>query len=155
VLRHHNEHQHAEVTLVVEEGITPSVLVAEDDPDLRAAMKLIFERAGYRVLIAPDGVATLDMVGQWHPDLIVLDVRMPGASGLDVCRTLRADPAVATVPILIVSASVLTGDVKAGTEAGADAYLAKPFSNNELLTNATALLSRLSAGHEVDFRPCT
>lgn len=118
------------------------VVIGEDDPDLCTAMKMIFQRAGHQVCVAADGLTTLETARRWRPGLLVLDVAIPGMSGLEVCRVPRADAGTAHLPILIVSASAFPGDLDAGRAAGADDYLAKPFANAELLARATTLLRR-------------
>lgn len=118
------------------------MLIAEDHPDLITAMTMIFDRAGHSVLTARDGRTTLDLTRGCRPDLVVLDVAMPGMTGLQVCRTLRADPQTAATAILIVSSWALPAAVQDGLAAGADDYLIKPFRNDELLARAQGLLSR-------------
>lgn len=123
-------------------GSAATVLIAEDDPDVCTALKTIFMRAGYRVLTAADGTAAIDMVHRWRPDLLLLDVSMPGITGLDVCRIVRADPDSAGMAVLMVSSWAFATDFEAGLAAGADGYLVKPFSNDEVLERADALLRR-------------
>jgi DNA-binding response OmpR family regulator len=119
-----------------------TVLIAEDDPDVCTALKTIFMRAGYRVLSAADGSATIDLTHRWRPDLLLLDVSMPGITGLDVCRIVRADPDLSHVAVLMVSSWAFASDFEAGLAAGADGYLVKPFNNDEVLARAEALLDR-------------
>jgi DNA-binding response OmpR family regulator len=126
-----------------EEDTTALVLIAEDNADLSLAMTMIFRRAGHQVLTAGDGQATLKLTRQRQPDLLVLDVSMPGTNGLDTCRALRGDPDTAAIAILMVSAWASPADVLAGHEAGADDYLVKPFRNDQLLSRADAMLSRM------------
>jgi two-component system phosphate regulon response regulator PhoB len=118
------------------------VLIAEDDQDLSVALRMIFERAGHDVLMARDGRAALDLARRYRPDLVVLDVSMPGVTGLDVCRALRAAPETAAAAILIVSAWASPAHVQTGRDAGADDYIVKPFRNDAMLARAEALLSR-------------
>jgi DNA-binding response OmpR family regulator len=124
-----------------------TVLVAEDDRDICTVMKTIFGRVGHRVLTAADGPTTLDLARRWRPDLVTLDLSMPGTHGLEVCRALRADPDTAGVAILIVSAWDLTCDTNAGREAGADDYLVKPFTSADLLAHAESLLTARPTTH--------
>jgi CheY-like chemotaxis protein len=77
-----------------------TVLIAEDDPDICAVMKLILGKAGHRILTAGTGPVALDMVRRWRPDLLVLDLSLPGMTGMEVCRAVRADPATAATTIL-------------------------------------------------------
>ena len=116
------------------------VVIGEDDPELCSAMRLMFSRAGHRVLTAVDGASTLDLVQRWRPDLVLLDVSMPVMSGLEVCRAVRADPTVAALPVVIVSAWGFDSDIAAGHAAEADAYVTKPFETAALLARAEALM---------------
>ena len=107
----------------------PRVLVADDEDDIRALVCLAVRRAGCTVLAdVPDGTAALATARADRPDLAVLDVSMPGATGLEVCTALRADPATAGLPVLLLSAGASSDDVARGLATGADAYLPKPFS---------------------------
>ena len=123
-------------------GTGATVLIAEDDPDVCTALKTIFMRAGYRVLTAADGTAAIDLTHRWRPDILLLDVSMPGITGLDVCRIVRADRSLTQTAILMVSSWAFASDFEAGLAAGADGYLVKPFSNDEVLERAQALLDR-------------
>ncbi|MGY1744100.1 response regulator transcription factor [Blastococcus sp. SYSU D00695] len=107
----------------------PRVLVADDEEDIRGLVRLAVRRAGCTVVAeAADGRAALDAARTHLPDLAVLDVTMPGATGLEVCTALRADAATAAVPVLLLSAGASADDVARGLAAGADSYLAKPFT---------------------------
>jgi DNA-binding response OmpR family regulator len=118
------------------------VLVADDDPDIRDLVVFKVEQLGVEVLAVGDGQAALDAVRERHPDLAVLDVSMPGLSGIDVCRMIRADPAIATTPVIMLTARVQEQDVEHGFTAGADDYVTKPFSPRELMTRVQSLLAR-------------
>jgi DNA-binding response OmpR family regulator len=117
------------------------VLIGEDEPDVTLALKTIFSRAGYRVLTAADGVTILEMARHWKPDLMILDIAMPHMSGLDVCRAVRAQPEICDTPVMMVSGWGFTTDMAAGTEAGADDYVVKPFEKDDLLTRANRLIA--------------
>ncbi|MGK5111852.1 MULTISPECIES: response regulator transcription factor [unclassified Geodermatophilus] len=107
----------------------PRVLVADDEDDIRALVCLAVRRAGCTVLAdVPDGTTALATARADRPDLAVLDVSMPGATGLEVCTALRADPATAGIAVLLLSAGASSDDLARGLAAGADAYLPKPFS---------------------------
>ena len=116
------------------------VLVADDEDDIRALVALAVRKAGCAVVASvADGAAALDSARTELPDLAVLDVSMPGATGLEVCSALRADPATAGIRILLLSAGASLEDVAAGLAAGADAYLAKPFQVSGLVERVRSL----------------
>jgi len=118
----------------------PTILIADDDPVIQKLLAVNFEMEGYRVVTASDGAEALDRVASDHPDLAVLDVMMPRVDGLDVVRVLRADPVTCTMPIILLSAKAQALDINRGLEAGADAYVTKPFDPAELLDKAAALI---------------
>ncbi len=120
------------------------VLVVDDDRDIRELVSRKLSRAGHAVTSVPDGAAALAAVRTEVPDIVVLDVSMPGLSGLDVCRALRTDPATATVPVILLTARVQNGDVANGFAAGADDYVVKPFSPRELVNRVAAVLDRVA-----------
>jgi DNA-binding response OmpR family regulator len=116
------------------------VLVADDEDDIRALVVLAVRKAGCTVIgSVADGAAALEVARADRPDLAVLDVSMPGATGLEVCTALRADPVTAGIRILLLSAGASLEDVAAGLAAGADAYLAKPFQVSGLVHQVRAL----------------
>jgi CheY-like chemotaxis protein len=116
------------------------VLVADDEDDIRDLVTLAVRKAGAaEVTSVADGPAALDAARGQLPDLAVLDVSMPGATGLEVCAALRDDPATAGIRILLLSAGASLDDVARGLSAGADAYLAKPFSVAGLVHQIRAL----------------
>ncbi|HEY0401110.1 MAG: Response regulator with CheY-like receiver domain and winged-helix DNA-binding domain [Blastococcus sp.] len=122
------------------------VLVADDEDDIRALVGLAVRKAGCTVVgSVADGAAALDLARAELPDLAVLDVSMPGATGLEVCAALRADPATSRIGILLLSAGASLEDVAAGLAAGADAYLAKPFQVAGLIHQVRALTARQPA----------
>jgi two-component system response regulator MprA len=115
-------------------------LVAEDDRRLRESVERVLTFEGYAVSFAADGVEALAAVAAEHPDLIILDVMMPNLDGLTVCRRLRS--ADDRTPVLMLTARHEVGDRVAGLDAGADDYLVKPYSLDELLARVRALLRR-------------
>ena len=122
------------------------VLVADDEDDIRALVALAVRKAGCTVVgSVADGAAALDLARAELPELAVLDVSMPGATGLEVCAALRADPATSRIRILLLSAGASLEDVAAGLAAGADAYLAKPFQIAGLVHQVQALTARQPA----------
>jgi two-component system phosphate regulon response regulator PhoB len=121
------------------------VLVADDDADIRDLVAFKLEQAGFEVIAVEDGHTALEQAQSRRPTLAVLDVSMPGLSGIDVCRMLRADPATAGILIIMLTARVQEQDVEGGFSAGADDYVTKPFSPRELVSRIQALLSRARA----------
>jgi DNA-binding response OmpR family regulator len=122
------------------------VLVAEDDRDIGVLITHYLERAGWTAHLAPSGTDALAYAGRERVDLVILDVMLPGMSGLDVCRALRAEKKTAAIPIIMVTARAEETDRIAGLEIGADDYVSKPFSPNELVARARALLRRARRG---------
>jgi DNA-binding response OmpR family regulator len=118
------------------------VLVVDDDRDIRDLVTFKLEQAGYEVRQAEDGLQGLEAVRSWAPDLVVLDVMMPGLSGVDVTRELRADPATASTPVILLTAKAQEADVETGFVSGADDYVVKPFSPRELVSRVQAVLAR-------------
>ncbi|MEP6479622.1 MAG: response regulator [Rhodoglobus sp.] len=114
--------------------MTHTVVVADDDPDIRALVRISVTRAGLHVVAdVEDGAAALAAIREYDPDLAILDVSMPELSGIEVCRAVRADVAIGDVRILLLSASVDEAAQREGLDAGADYYLAKPFSPRDLV----------------------
>src|SRR3954451_7118171 len=128
------------------------VLVVEDEQSLLHALRYNLSRAGHAVRLCSDGGRALEMVRENPPDLMLLDLMLPGMDGLEVCRNLRRDlgnPAVSHVPILVLTARDGEIDKVVGLEVGADDYMTKPFSMHELLARVKALLRR----SEMDGKP--
>ena len=129
------------------------ILVVDDDERLAASVRRSLEYAGYRVAVAYDGPRALTAAGQDRPDLVVLDVLLPGLDGYGVCRALRAD---GTGPmVLMLTARDAVVDRVAGLDAGADDYLVKPFEHDELLARVRALLRRRPADPSTPAQPLT
>ncbi|MDO5368486.1 response regulator transcription factor [Kocuria sp.] len=119
-----------------------SVLVADDDPDIRDLVVFKLEQAGFNVRAVGDGNAALEVLKDTAPDLVVLDVMMPGLSGLDVLRQIRAEQRLDPVKVLLLTARARDTDVDDGYNTGADDYVTKPFSPRELLHRVNTLLGR-------------
>ncbi|HEY6015265.1 MAG TPA: response regulator [Gaiellaceae bacterium] len=116
------------------------ILVADDDEDILALVSLRLRRLGYRVAEARDGEEALAEVARARPALVILDLMMPRVDGYGVIRRLRADPETASLPVVVLSARARSADAAAGLEAGADAYLSKPFRAEELAATIRGLL---------------
>lgn len=119
------------------------ILIADDDPDVLRLFRFIFQKAGYEVVTAVTGTEALNKARSEKPDLLVLDVMMPEIDGLEVCWRLRDIPETAHLPILMASAKGQVPDRVSGLHAGADDYIVKPVSTDELLARVAALLSRV------------
>ena len=118
------------------------ILVAEDDRDIADLIVHYFSRAGWRVHVTGTGDEALASVRRTPADLVILDIMLPGLSGLEVCRALRADKTTAAIPIIMLTARAEESDRIIGLEIGADDYISKPFSPNELVARVRALMRR-------------
>ncbi|MGI5198998.1 response regulator transcription factor [Streptomyces sp. CA-288835] len=119
------------------------VLIADDDADIRDLVAFKLVQSGHQVTAVEDGMAALRVVREQPLDLVLLDIRMPGMSGLDVCREVRSAPETASLPVILITARSQEGDVELGFAAGADDYIIKPFSPRELSSRVTAMLTRV------------
>jgi len=118
------------------------VLVVDDDRVIQQLLQVNLELEGYDVVAtASDGKEALDKIGTLKPDLVILDIMMPKMDGLEVCRHLKADPALARIPVILLSARAQDLDIREGLDIGANAYLTKPFDPVELLEVVGRLLS--------------
>ena len=115
-------------------------MVVDDDPVIQKLLAVNFEMEGYRVITASDGVVGIERVHQDHPDLVLLDVMMPRLDGIETVRLLKADPATAAIPVILLSAKAQSADINGGLEAGADDYVTKPFDPLELLEKVLLLI---------------
>jgi two-component system alkaline phosphatase synthesis response regulator PhoP len=111
-----------------------SVLIADDQNSIRLLVRATIESDEYSIAEASDGSQAWRLIQERRPDLVLLDVQMPGLSGLEVTRAVRADAALTSIRIILLTANSEKADVEAGLAAGADLYLTKPFSPLELLT---------------------
>jgi DNA-binding response OmpR family regulator len=119
------------------------LLIVEDQPEIRMLIQMALEFENFEIHEAADGDAALALLPTLQPQLVLLDVLMPGSrNGLDVCRAIKADAALASTRVVMLSARSQPSDRQAGLAAGADAYLVKPFSPNELLRLIGKLLPK-------------
>ncbi len=123
--------------------MTDLILVVEDEPKIAKLARDYLERGGYRVLAVGDGATALAAFRRDQPDLVVLDLNLPGMDGLDVCRAIRRE---SDVPIIMLTARVEELDRLIGLELGADDYITKPFSPRELVARVRAVLRRVRGG---------
>jgi DNA-binding response OmpR family regulator len=119
-----------------------SVLVVDDDPDVCDLVTYKLEQSGFDVRRASDGDGALREVAKQIPDLVLLDIMMPGISGLEVLQRWRGSTATAGMPVIMLTAKAQENDVERGFELGADDYVVKPFSPRELARRVTAVMSR-------------
>jgi CheY-like chemotaxis protein len=117
------------------------VLIADDDEDVLVLVRTVLERSGHEVIAARDGAEALALAGERRPDLAVLDISMPEVDGLEVLRRFHADGETSELPVVLLSALAQEADVALGFEAGASAYVRKPFSPRELTERVAELLS--------------
>jgi DNA-binding response OmpR family regulator len=126
-----------------DEALQYRVVVADDDAAIRGLVEVAVRKAGAAVAAAVgDGTAAVDAIRSERPDLAVLDVSMPGMSGLEACQQVRADPRFSTLPVVMLSAAVHPAAVQSGMDAGADLYLEKPFSPRALAATLRELLAQ-------------
>ncbi|MFN8453638.1 MAG: response regulator transcription factor [Anaerolineae bacterium] len=125
--------------------MSKKILVIEDERKIARWVRTYFEQDGFTVLLADDGPTGLNLAQMEQPDLIVLDLNLPGLDGLELCQRLRrqSNRAVATVPIIMLTARVEEADRLAGLDLGADDYVTKPFSPKELVARAKAIFRRM------------
>ncbi len=122
------------------------ILVADDDVDIRELVEFKLSTMGHDIVAVGDGAAAVDACRAEKPDLAVLDVMMPGVSGLDAIREIRSDPSLADLPVILLTARAQESDVETGFDSGADDYITKPFSPRELASRVEALLTKASTG---------
>lgn len=120
----------------------PLILVADDEDDVREIVAFRMERAGYRVICAADGYQAVEMAVAHTPALAVVDVMMPGMTGWEVTRVLKTDPRTAATAVILLTARSRDTDISRGFDAGADDYIRKPFSPEELGARVRATLAR-------------
>ncbi len=117
------------------------LLIADDEDGVRSLVRMTLEADSYEILEARNSEEALELAREHHPDLMFLDVMMPGVSGFDVCRTLKGDPATADITIIMLTAQAQERDREVGVAAGADDYFTKPFSPVGLLYKVEEVLA--------------
>lgn len=120
--------------------MTKRILIADDEANIVATLEFLMEQAGWEVKVAATGDDALVLAASFAPDLLLLDVMMPGKSGFEVCQRLRSDPATRAIKIVMLSAKGRDMEVAKGLELGADAYVTKPFSTRDLVAKVRELL---------------
>ena len=120
--------------------MSKSVLIADDEPNIVISLEYLLEQAGYRVIVARDGLEALEAIERERPDLVLLDVMLPRLSGFDVCQKIREDPALQGVRVMMLTAKGREVEMSKGLALGADVYVTKPFSTRELLAQVAEQL---------------
>ncbi len=120
------------------------ILIADDEPNIVVSLEFVLGREGFVVAAARDGDEALRQVAAFKPDVLLLDIMMPKKSGYEVCEALRADPALAGLVVVMLTAKGRDAEVARGLAIGADAYITKPFSNKELVARIKSLLEQRS-----------
>jgi two-component system, OmpR family, alkaline phosphatase synthesis response regulator PhoP len=116
------------------------VLIVDDEPNILVSLEFLMEQAGYAVDVARDGDEAMTKIADFRPDLILLDVMVPGTDGFQICRRVRQNPAWAATRILMLTAKGQEADRRKGLGVGADRYVTKPFSTQSLLAEVRSLL---------------
>jgi DNA-binding response OmpR family regulator len=116
------------------------VLIVEDEPHILLSLEVLLHRAGYETVSAADGREGLDLIRRAHPDVVLLDIMMPGLNGYEVCRAVKSDPELRSIPVIILTAKAQEVEIVKGLELGASAYVVKPFGNAEVLDAIRAAL---------------
>ncbi|MDP2822348.1 MAG: response regulator [Sulfuritalea sp.] len=117
------------------------ILIVDDEPNIVVSLEYLMKKEGFEIAVATDGESALRLASEFVPDLVLLDIMMPKKSGFEVCEALRADPALAAVKIVMLTAKGRETEVAKGLALGADAYITKPFSTKELVVRIKALLA--------------
>ena len=120
-----------------------TILIVEDEKDIIKLLEYNLKKEGFNTSVAQDGEDALDMAPRLHPDLIILDLMLPGVDGWDVCKALKKETKTATIPIIMLTAKSQESDKVVGLELGADDYVTKPFSPRELIARIKAVLRRV------------
>lgn len=118
------------------------ILVVEDEESLLKLESILLTTRGYKVSGVTDGLKAMEEIGRERPDLVLLDIMIPGIDGFEVCRRIKADPATASLPVVMLTAKKSSADQSRGMEAGADAYVTKPFKSGKIIEIVEGLLRK-------------
>jgi DNA-binding response OmpR family regulator len=120
------------------------ILIVDDEPSIVVPVQFLMQQQGYTVLVAGDGHDALDMIYKYQPDLVLLDIMLPGIDGYEVCEIVRLNPKLREVKIIFLTAKGREVEIAKGLALGADAYITKPFSNAELVTKVKMVLDNIN-----------
>ncbi|MBT8349931.1 MAG: response regulator [Deltaproteobacteria bacterium] len=124
------------------------ILIVEDEPGILSALQFLMEQQGYNVLTAESGEFALELIYQYNPDLVLLDIMLPGIDGWEVCKIVHLNPDCRNIKIIFLTAKNNAAAIAKGLALGGDAYITKPFKNDELVTKVKELLEK---NHKNDF----
>jgi len=124
--------------------MTRRILIADGESNLLLSLEYLMQRQGFEVSVADDGNQAMMMIRQQHPDLVILDVMLPGQSGFEVCQQVRDDPALRSIRVLMLTVKARETDIAKGKALGADAYIVKPFCTTALVEQVRELLGPTS-----------
>ncbi len=116
------------------------MLIVEDEANIVLSLEILLRRAGYETAATGDGEEALDLIRRDRPDVVLLDIMLPKRNGYEVCRAVKADPAISSIPVIMLTAKGQEVEILKGLELGASAYIAKPFGNAEVLEAVRAAL---------------
>jgi len=125
------------------------VLIVDDEPGIVVPVQFLMEQQGYTVMIAERGEDALDLIYKYKPDLVLLDIMLPGIDGYEICEIIRLNPNYRDIKIIFLTAKGREVDIAKGLALGADAYITKPFSNDELVAKVKGLLEQI---HELAWK---
>ncbi len=118
------------------------IVIAEDEPDIRDLITFTLRFAGFEVIAGANGEEGYELAKREKPDLVMMDVRMPKMTGYEACRKIKADPEIAHIPVIFLSAKGQESEIQTGLDAGADEYLLKPFAPGDLAERIRAVLAK-------------
>jgi DNA-binding response OmpR family regulator len=118
------------------------ILIVDDEPSVVAPIQFLMQQQGYKVMVAERGEDALDLIYQYKPDLVLLDIMLPGIDGYEVCEIIRLNPDFRDVKIIFLTAKGRESEIAKGLALGADAYISKPFSNTTLVARVKELLEK-------------
>lgn len=120
----------------------PRIVIAEDEPDIRDLITFTLRFAGFDVTAGANGEEGYEFTKREKPDIVMMDVRMPKMTGYEACRKIKADPEIADIPVVFLSAKGQDSEIETGLEAGAEAYLLKPFAPDQLVERLKSILAK-------------